>query len=256
MFPALTSRIFLGAAAAASAVSGRAASKVDGKPALLGGAPVRSEPFPSWPMIADNDERSWMDVLRSKNWYRRSGHYVEDFEKAWAGRLGAKHCLATANGTSALFIAMNALEVGPKDEVIVPPYTFIATVNAVLLQHAMPVFVDSDRSTLQIDAHKIEAAITPRTRCIMPVHLGGAAADMDTIMAVARKHNIPVVEDACQSHLAEWRGKTVSSSGDLGCFSFQASKNLNSGEGGALITNTDVLLARADAFHNIGRGRG
>ena len=256
MFPALTRRIFLGAAAAATAVRGRAASKVDGKPALLGGTPVRSEPFPSWPMLAENDERSWMDVLRTRNWYRRSGHYVEDFEKAWAERMGAKHCLATANGTSALFIAMNALEVGPKDEVIVPPYTFIATVNAVLLQHAMPVFVDSDRETLQIDARKIEAAITPRTRCIMPVHLGGAAADMDAIMAVARKHNLPVVEDACQSHLAEWRGRKVSSIGDLGCFSFQASKNLNSGEGGALITNNDDLLARAEAFHNNGRGLG
>lgn len=256
MFPALTRRIFLGAAAAATAVRGRGASKVDDKPALLGGTPVRSEPFPSWPLIADNDERAWMDVLRTKNWYRRSGHYVEDFEKAWAERMGAKHCLATANGTSALLIAMNALEVGPKDEVIVPPYTFIATVNAVLLQHALPVFVDSDRETLQIDARKIEAAITPRTRCIMPVHLGGASADMDAIMALARKHKIPVVEDACQSHLAEWRGRKVSSIGDLGCFSFQASKNLNSGEGGALITNNDDLLARAEAFHNNGRGLG
>ena len=135
---------------------------------------------------------------------------------------------------------------------LVPPYTFIATVNVVLLQHALPVFVDTDRETFQIDAKKIEERITPRTRCILPVHMGGASAEMDLILELARKHKLSVVEDACQSHLAEWRDQPVSTVGDIGCFSFQASKNLNCGEGGALITNNDELIARAERFHTNG----
>ena len=150
---------------------------------------------------------------------------------------------------------MNALEIGPGDEVIVPPYTFVATVNAVLMQHALPVFVDTDRETMQIDARKIEAAITPRTRAIMPVHLGGSVAEMDAILAIAAKHRLPVVEDACQSHLAEWRGKKVGTLGDLGCFSLQASKNLNSGEGGVIVSREARLIEICRSFHNQGRGQ-
>jgi dTDP-4-amino-4,6-dideoxygalactose transaminase len=250
----LSRRLFLGAASAAAALRARGAraAAVDEKPALLGGTPVRSEAFPGWPVIEKNDEQQWMEVLRSKEWYRRGGHYVDDFEKTWAEKLGARRCVATNGGTTALWSALNALEIGPKDEVLVPPYTFIATINVVLLQHALPVFVDSDRATMQIDAEKIEAAITGRTRAIMPVHLGGSAANMDRVLEVARKHSIPVIEDACQSHLAEWRGKKVGALGDVGCFSFQASKNLNCGEGGALLTNNDELASRAEAFHNNG----
>ena len=121
------------------------------------------------------------------------------------------------------------------------------------MHHALPVFVDTDPETFQIDARKIEAAITERTACIMPVHLGGSAADMDTILAVAKKHKLPVVEDACQAHLAEWRTKKVSTLGDLGCFSFQASKNLNSGEGGAILTNSDDLYEQCKSYQNNGR---
>jgi dTDP-4-amino-4,6-dideoxygalactose transaminase len=148
------------------------------------------------------------------------------------------------------------LDVGPGDEVIVPPYTFVATVNVVLLQHALPVFVDTDIDTFQIDARKIDAAITPNTRAILPVHLGGSPADMDTILAVAAKRRVAVVEDACQAHLAEWKGHKVGSLGRAGCFSFQASKNLNSGEGGAIVTNDASLIDRAISFHNNGRGTG
>ena len=247
----LTRRDIL-AAAATTGLAARAAATA--KPALLGGKPVRSAAFPSWPMIEENDERQWMDVLKSKRWNRVGGSYVQQFEKMWAEQLGAKHCLATANGTTSLFLSLNALGIGPGDEVIVPPYTFVATVNAVLLQHALPVFVDTDPETFQIDARKIEAAITPRTRCILPVHLGGSVADMDTILALGRKHKIPVVEDACQSPLAEWRHKKVSTLGDLGCFSFQASKNLNAGEGGAVLTNDSELYKLCMSFHNNGRG--
>jgi dTDP-4-amino-4,6-dideoxygalactose transaminase len=151
--------------------------------------------------------------------------------------------------------SLAALGVGPGDEVIVPPFTFIATINAVLAFHAVPVFVDSDRESMQIDARKVEAAITPRTKVIMPVHLGGSAADLDTILAVAAKRKIPVVEDACQAHFGEWRGRKVGSWGATGCFSFQASKNLNSGEGGAVLTNDEKLLEAGYAFHNNSRGR-
>ena len=134
-----------------------------------------------------------------------------------------------------------------------PPYTFVATVNAVLMHHAVPVFVDTDPTTFQIDASKLEAAITERTRCIMPVHLGGSAVDMDAILAIAKKYKLPVVEDACQAHLAEWRHKKVSTLGDLGCFSFQGSKNLNSGEGGAILTNSTELYEQCKSYQNNGR---
>jgi dTDP-4-amino-4,6-dideoxygalactose transaminase len=247
----MTRRKFV-AASAGTAVAA-AYPNAGEKLALQGGTPVRKAPFPSWPLIRDNDEKTWMEVLRKGKWNRLNGNYAKQFEETWARTLGAKHCLATANGTSALLTSLNALDVGPGDEVIVPPYTFVATINVVLVQHALPVFVDTDRETSQIDARKIEAAITPRTRCILPVHIGGSAADLDTILAVAKKHNLPVLEDACQAHLGEWRGKKLSTLGDLGCFSFQASKNLNSGEGGAILTSRDDLLERCWSFHNNGR---
>ena len=195
-----------------------------------------------------------MQVLRNGKWNRLDGDCARQFEQTWAATLGAKHCLATANGTSALIISLNALGIGPGDEVIVPPYTFVATVNAVLMQHAMPVFVDTDPETFQIDARQIEAAITERARCILPVHLGGSPADLDAILEIGRKHNLPVVEDACQAHLAEWRHRKVSTLGALGCFSFQASKNLNSGEGGAILTDDTDLYRVCQSFHNNGRG--
>ena len=222
-------------------------------PALLGGAPVRRKPFPSWPIADAREEEALIRVVRSGKWFR--GENVSAFEAAYAKLTGAKHCLATANGTSALITSLGALGVGPGDEVIVPPYTFVATVNAVLLMKALPVFVDSDLDTFQIDARRIEQAITANTRVIMPVHLGGSAADLDAIMDIARRRGITVVEDACQAHLAEWRGRKVGTYGRTGCFSFQASKNLNSGEGGAILTNDDALIESCYRFHNNGRGR-
>ncbi len=222
--------------------------------ALLGGEPVRRKPFPSWPLVQQNDETQWKQVLDSRKWCRLDGSYARKFEETWAKTLGARYCLATMNGTNALITSLNALGISPGDEVIVPPYTFVATVNVVLFQHALPVFVDTDRDTFQIDASKIEAAITPRTKCLLPVHLGGAPANLDKILSIARDHKIPVVEDACQAHLAEWRQKKVSTLGDLGCFSFQASKNLNSGEGGAVLSNDSHLIEVCESFHNAGRG--
>jgi perosamine synthetase len=240
------------AAAGASSQSTPAAAAVK-TPALLGGTPVRTTPFPSWPVADAREEDALVRVIRSGRWNR--GDNVSAFETAYASLTGAKHCLATANGTSALITSLGALGIGAGDEVIVPPYTFIATINAVLLMRALPVFVDSDVETFQIDARRIEQAITGRTRLILPVHLGGAAVDLDTILDVARRRGVTVVEDACQAHLAEWRGRRVGTYGRTGCFSFQASKNLNSGEGGAILTDDDALIETCYRFHNNSRGR-
>ncbi len=232
-----------------------AAPAAGDKPALLGGTPVRQASFQSWPIQDETEATGLTQVLKSGKWGRGTGQQVSRFEAAYAKVTGAKACLATANGTSALLVALGALEVGPGDEVILPPYTFVATLNTILQNFALPIFVDSDRETFQIDARKVEAALTPNTAVVMPVHLGGAAADLDTIVAVAQKRNIPVIEDAAQAHLAEWRGKSVGTFGRLGCFSFQASKNLNSGEGGAIISNDEALIEQCYAFHNNSRRR-
>jgi len=248
------------AGAAALGVAGKSPSffaspRSAGALAIQGGSPIRTTPFTSWPIIAENDEKNWHDILWHKQWCRWSAKpsSVLQFEEAWKSMTGAKYCLATASGTTALITSLNALDINPGDEVIVPPYTMVATIDAVLLQHALPVFVDTDRETFQIDANKIEAAVTSQTRCILPVHLGGSPANIDEILEVARKHNVPVVEDCCQAHLAEWRHQKVGTLGALGCFSFQGSKNLNSGEGGAVLTNQQELIERCMSFHNHGR---
>ena len=240
----ISRRIFLaGAPLAASAAAAESAKTSGSKPT-----------FPTWPVYDQTEEKALLDTLHTGKWYRGSGKNVAKFEQAYAQLTGAKNCLATANGTAALFTSLNALGVEPGDEVIVPPYTFIATINVVLRQHALPVFVDSDIETFQIDARKVEAAITPNTRAMIPVHLGGSACDLDMLLPIAAKHKIPLIEDACQAHLAEWKGRKVGTWGQTGCFSFQASKNLNSGEGGAILCNDDDLKEACYAFHNNGSG--
>ncbi len=254
MTRSVSRRSFLGAAPAA-ALAPAAFAAPGGKPALLGGSPVRTAPFPSWPVLDQTEEKFLMDALRSRRWNRAGGSMVSRFEKQYAALTGAGRCLATMNGTSALLASLSALGVGAGDEVILPPYTFVATVNVVLAVNALPVFVDTDIETFQVDHRKIEAAITDRTAAIMPVHMGGSPAEMDAIMAIAGRRKIPVIEDACQAHLAEWRGRKVGTLGATGCFSFQASKNLNSGEGGAVLSNDPELIDRCAAYHNNSRGR-
>ncbi|HEU0090630.1 MAG TPA: DegT/DnrJ/EryC1/StrS family aminotransferase [Vicinamibacteria bacterium] len=257
-------RRFLGtvAAGAAAAVTRPATARAAaggpdgvGEPALLGGRPVRTEAFPSWPIADAREEQALLGVLRSGKWGRGVGEQVKQFERAYAELTGARHCLATANGSTALLTSLYALDVGAGDEVIVPPYTFVATVNAVLLRGALPIFVDTDIETFQIDARRIESAITERTRVIVPVHLGGSAADLDTILAVAQRRRLPVLEDACQAHLGEWKGRKVGTLGQAGCFSFQASKNLNCGEGGAIVTDDPAFVETCYTFHNNSRTR-
>ncbi len=245
-------RRLLGLAPAAG-LAMQAAAAMD-KPALLGGTKVRTEPFESWPKFDDREERALLETLHSGKWYRGSGQMVKKFEEAFARLTGAGHCLATCNGTAALSTALNVMGVEAGDEVIVPPYTFIATVNVVLRQHALPVFVDSDLETFQMDHRKVEAALNDRTRGILPVHIGGAACNLDALVEIAHRRKIPLIEDACQAHLGEWKGRKLGTWSDAGCFSFQASKNLNSGEGGAILFNDEDDRERAYTFHNNGSG--
>jgi dTDP-4-amino-4,6-dideoxygalactose transaminase len=256
----LTRRRFIAAATATATAAGvglsltRTASAAE-KPALLGGTRVRTKPFSSWPKMDTLEDESLLKVLRSGHWFRGDSKEVLKFEQAYAKLTGAKHCVATANGTAALVASLGALGVGPGDEVIVPPYTFVATITSVLMHYALPVFVDSDPATFQIDPAKIEAAITDRTAAILPVHIGGSVADLDAILAIAAKHKLPVIEDACQAHLAEWKGRKVGTWGATGCFSFQVTKNLCSGEGGAILTADLDLAQKCYAFHNNCRAR-
>jgi len=226
----------------------------DNKPAILGGPKVRQTAFPNWPVLDQTEEKALTEVLDSKAWGRLNGDVVGDFEKAYSEIMGSKHCLGVSSGTSALSTILGALDIGPGDEVIIPVYTFVATYNAVVLNYALPVFVDTDLESFQIDAHKIAPAISAQTKVIMPVHIGGSPAALDTIMEVADTAGIPVIEDACQAHLASWKGKAVGNYGLAGAFSFQSSKNLNSGEGGAIITNDDDFAQTCYRFHNQGQG--
>jgi len=221
-------------------------------PALLGGPSAwGTERWPKWPVWnPETDEKKLLEVMRSGVWSRAS--VVTEFEKAWADALGAKRCLTVVNGTNALVTAISQFNIGAGDEVLVPPYTFIATITAILSNGAMPVFVDIDPATYQMDPAKIEAKITPRTKAILPVHILGMPADIPGIMAIAKKHKLIVIEDACQAHLAEINHKKVGTLGDAGCFSFQNSKNLPIGEGGAVVSNNDIFMDKCFSYTNLG----
>jgi dTDP-4-amino-4,6-dideoxygalactose transaminase len=242
----------LAAGAAPTIVSAAAADK----PALLGGKPVHAGGWQAWPVWRTEWEAEMLKVLRSRKWYRPAGPHVNDFELGYANLIGAKRCLATASGTSALIVSLHVLDVDAGDEVIVSPYTFVASYNAILTHKALPVFADTDPATLTLDPKSIASRITDRTRAIMPVHIFGLPCDMDPIMTLARARNLKVVEDACQAWLAEYQGRKCGAIGDLGCFSFQESKNLPAGEGGAITGNSDDLIDRCNAFHNCGRSSG
>ncbi|MEA3461123.1 MAG: DegT/DnrJ/EryC1/StrS family aminotransferase [Bacteroidota bacterium] len=224
--------------------------------AINGGTPVRTKGWLNWPVWNTDAETPILEVLRSGDWFRLRGSRVDEFEEAYASLIGARRVLATSSGTAALETALHVMDVNAGDEVIVSPYTFIATYNAVFSQNALPVFADTDQETFTINPHKIEEKITDRTRAILPVHIFGLPADMDRIMAIAQKHKLAVVEDACQAWLAEYKGKKVGTIGDLGCFSFQNSKNIPAGEGGAISGNDDTLMDQCHSFHNCGRPYG
>lgn len=184
------------------------------------------------------------------------GPFVSKFEEEFAAYCSTKHSVAVGNGTDALWFALLALGIGKGDEVITTPSTFIATAEAITYCGATPVFVDIDEETFTIDPKLIEDAITPRTKAIIPVHLYGQMADMDPIIEIARRHKLAVIEDACQAHGAEYKGRRAGSIGDVGCFSFYPGKNLGAcGEGGACVTNNPELRAKMAMFRDHGQAK-
>lgn len=226
------------------------------KLAIHGGTPVRTQPFLGWPVFGREEEEALLAALRSGVWGSIDGTFVKRLEVEFAELQAARHGIACVNGTMALSVALKALGIGPGDEVLVPPYTFIATASAALMIGAVPVFVDVELDTLLIDPAQIDAAVTPRTKAIIPVHHGGSPADMDGVMDAARRHGLRVVEDAAQAHGSAWRGRPVGAIGDVGTFSFQSSKPVNAGEGGMMLTNDDALDELLWSYRNVGRRRG
>ncbi|MDQ3439527.1 MAG: DegT/DnrJ/EryC1/StrS family aminotransferase [Planctomycetota bacterium] len=224
--------------------------------ALLGGSPVRTQPFPTWPVYGKEEEQALLRTLHSGKWGKIDGGEVKAFEERFAEYCAAKHGIAVVNGTVSLRIALMAAGIEAGDEVIIPPYTFFATASAVVEANATPVFVDIDRATFNIDPAAIEAAVTKRTRAIIPVHLGGLPCDMDAIMAIAQRHELVVIEDAAHAHGSAYKGRRVGGIGHMGSFSFQSSKNLTCGEGGIIVTNDDALAERCRSIHNCGRVEG
>jgi perosamine synthetase len=223
-------------------------------PALFGGTPVLSkQAHRGWPIV-EEEERS--AVARVLDRGILSGPFAPEsvaLEQEFARFVGAKHCLLTHCGTSALLVALAAAGVRAGDEVIVPAYSFVATPLAAALVGAVPVFADVDRETGCLEAGAAEAAVTARTRAILPVHMHGCAADMAALLDVARRHDLVVVEDAAQAHGATFGGKPVGAIGAAGGFSLQSSKNLSAGEGGLFVTNDDALAAEAGAVRNFGQ---
>ncbi len=218
--------------------------------AIRGGRPVRTTRYPAWPIWDQREIDAVTNVVRSGRWggYPEPGPHAAAFAAAFAAFQSAKHGICMANGTVTLIVALRAAGIQLGDEVIVPAYTFAATAYAPLEAAAIPVIVDIDPSNFCMDPAAVEAAITPRTRAIMPVHIGSLMADMDAIMDIARRHKLVVVEDCAHAHGARWRDRGAGSIGDFGSFSMQSSKLLTSGEGGILLTNDD---AYAEACHSL-----
>ena len=221
--------------------------------ALFGGSPVRTRPFPAWPIFGAPEEQRLLQTLRSGKWGRLDGPEVSEFERRFATQHGCAHGIAVVNGTVSLRIALLAGGIHAEDEVIVPPYTFISTASAVVEANAIPVFADVDLDTFNLAPTAVEAAITPRTRAIVPVHFAGQPADMEALLTIAERRGLVVIEDAAHAHGASYRGRAAGSLGHLASFSFQSSKNLTSGEGGIITTHDDELAEACRSIHNCGR---
>ncbi len=229
-----------------------------GKLAALGGTPVRqNKPWPEWPYWDDQVIDSIVKTTKSRIWCRiqSPSGTVPTFEKVYARMMGTNYCVATGAGTQALNTCVEALGIGAGDEVITSPYTDPGTLASILASRALPVLADLDPESYQLDPADVEKRITPNTKAIMPVHIMGQPCNMDRIMDLARKHNLKVIEDACQAHLSVYNGKKLGTIGDLGCFSFQSSKTIACGEGGAVIGNDEKLMDMCYTVHNHGTSR-
>jgi 8-amino-3,8-dideoxy-alpha-D-manno-octulosonate transaminase len=232
--------------------------QTDDRLAIDGGTPVRREPLVPGKGLAvfgDEERKAALEVLDSRSLFRYYGpdlgHRVEAFEQAACALLGSTYAVATSSGTAAIRAGLAALGVGCGDEVIVPAFTFIATVNAVVVQGAVPVFAEID-DTLGLDPADVEAKITPRTSAIIPVHLDNGACDMDPLMDVARRRGVAVLEDTAQAMGTTYKGRALGTIGDFGAFSLQLEKNVTSGEGGLLVSNDERLYLRAARYQDQG----
>ena len=262
----LTRRQFIVAASAGSLAAGASRTipayanitKKAAKLAILGGKPVRTnKSWPRWPYWDENVIDSVVKTTKSRIWCRiqSSSGTVPTWEKKFAQLMGAKFCVATGSGTQALHTCVEALGIGPGDEVITSPYTDPGTIASILSARALPVLADLDPQSYQLDPADVERRITENTKAIMPVHMMGQPCNMERIMAIAKEHNLKVIEDAAQAHLSEYKGKKLGTIGDLGCFSFQSSKTIACGEGGAIIGNDEELMDKCYTVHNHGTSR-
>ena len=229
--------------------------QANGKLAILGGNPVRkNKVWPQWPYVDEKMVEAVSKTTRSRIWCRIQSENgtVPTFEKEFARLMDAKYSVGTGSGTQALSTCVEAMGFGPGDEIITSPLTDPGTLSSILTSRVLPVLADVDRETFQIDPDDVERRINENTKAIMPVQMGGQPCNMDRIMAIAKKHNLRVIEDAAQAHLAVYKGKKLGNIGDLGCFSFQASKTIACGEGGAIIGNDEELMDKCFTVQNHG----
>lgn len=220
--------------------------------ALDGGTPVRTKPWPKWPLFTQKDKEDICAVLDDGRMTAITGPKVKEFEDKYAEKFGVKYALATGNGVLALHMALAAMGIGPGDEVIVPAHTFIGTTIPVVMANAVPIFVDVNIDTFNMDVTKIEAAITSHTKAIIPVHLNGLPAEMDEVLRIAEKYGLKVLEDACQGHGARYKGKMAGTLGDAACFSFFEDKVLTTGEGGIMVTDDEAIYEKARSVRSYG----
>ncbi|MGC1398340.1 DegT/DnrJ/EryC1/StrS family aminotransferase, partial [Candidatus Binatus sp.] len=225
--------------------------------AILGGQPLRTRPFPAWPVFDARERAQLEDVLTSSSWggYPSPNRKATEFAAAFAAYQGARFAIPTTSGTSALEVALKALGIGAGDEVIVPAVTFAATPYAAVACMARPVFADVSATNACIDPESVERLITRRTKAIIPVHYGASLADLDALAEISRSHSIPLVEDCAHVPGAQFRARGVGTHGALGCFSFQSSKPMTAGEGGMITTNDPDLEQRCQSLINCGRRR-
>jgi len=253
MSESFTRRTFLSSAVGASLALGLKSTKAEPSPSQPVHTAKKNESL-VWPIWNQTDEASLLSALNSGHWGRvdNLATKVREFEALYASKMKAKYCVATSSGTTALMTALGALNIGPGDEVVVSPYTFVATFNAITSNFALPVFADTDIESFQIDPKCIDKAITPETKLIIPVHIGGTPVNIDAIDAISKARSVPYLEDACQAPFAAWRDHPIGTYGVGGCFSFQSSKNLTAGEGGAVLTNNDEFANLCFDYHTPG----
>jgi perosamine synthetase len=232
--------------------------QTNGKLAILGGNPIRkNKEWPQWPYVDEKMVEAVSKTTRSRIWCRIQSENgtVPTFEKEFAKLMDSKLSLGTGSGTQALSTCVEAMGFGPGDEIITSPLTDPGTLSSILTSRVLPVLADLDKESFQIDPDDVEKRITENTRAIMPVQIGGQPCNMDRILEIAKKHNLKVIEDAAQAHLAVYKGKKVGNLGDLGCFSFQASKTIACGEGGAIIGNDEELMDKCFTVQNHGTNK-